>query len=72
MAAPYMSTSGKVSGKVTSLFFTGAGAGVMVVPPLIGWGFEQQGPGFAMRVIFIAVVLMAALFYGFQWAVRKG
>ena len=71
MAAPHLSTNGKVSGKVTSLFFVGAGAGVMLIPPIIGWGFEHLGHQFVMQVITVALVFMTLLFYSFQWAVRK-
>jgi FHS family Na+ dependent glucose MFS transporter 1 len=71
IAAPHLASNGQLSGRVTSLFFGGAGLGVMTLPWVIGMGFEARGPGFAMLVIFASVVAMGILFLGFDWVVLR-
>jgi FHS family Na+ dependent glucose MFS transporter 1 len=52
-----------LSGRVNSWFFVGAGAGVMILPWLIGQLFERIGPQVTMWVILfdlLAIVLVFA------------
>ena len=45
------------SGRITSLFFIGAGMGAMVTPWLIGQYFESIGPGFFPSAVFVYMII---------------
>ena len=60
-----------LTGRVTSWFFVGVGAGAMVVPWLIGQWFETFGPRVTMWVIFVDVVLVVTTFIAIRW-VKNG
>jgi MFS transporter, FHS family, Na+ dependent glucose transporter 1 len=46
-----------ITGKVTSALFVGASAGGMILPWLIGQGFERIGPGVTLTAIILDVAL---------------
>jgi FHS family Na+ dependent glucose MFS transporter 1 len=53
-----LSPGGHVSGRLTSLFFVASSTGSMLIPWLIGQGFERLGPLCSVAVLFLAVLLM--------------
>jgi fucose permease len=61
-----------ISGQVTSVFFVGVSAGSMIVPWLIGQFFEPLGPGSAMAILFIDMLVSAGIFACVDWVRRHG
>jgi FHS family Na+ dependent glucose MFS transporter 1 len=57
-AATWFSKSGRISGRLTSLFFVGSSSGSILIPWLIGQGFESRGPQTAILALFAATLLM--------------
>jgi fucose permease len=51
-----------LSGQLNSWFFVGAGAGVMIVPWLIGQLFEPIGPQVTMWIILFDLFAIGLLF----------
>ena len=58
-AGARLSHGGRVSGRMTSLFFVASSTGSMLIPWFIGQGFERLGPLTAVAVLFLAMLLMA-------------
>lgn len=56
-----LAPDGRVSGGITSLFFVGSSGGSIILPWLIGQGFERLGPATAPAFIFASLLGMAAL-----------
>lgn len=62
-AVTRLSKTGRISGRLTSFFFVGSSCGSILIPWLIGQGFESLGPLTAIAVLFSAVLFMGmALF----------
>ena len=57
-AGRQLSPSGRVSSSLTSLFFVGSSCGAILLPWLIGQGFESYGPFVAPALIGVSVFLM--------------
>lgn len=56
-----LSPDGRVSGKIVSLFFVGSSCGAILIPWLIGQGFEAFGPTVVSAVIFAALLILSYL-----------
>lgn len=61
----------EISGKASSWFFVGAGAGGMVLPWLIGQLFEILGPSITMYAIFTDIILAGGVFAWMMLITRK-
>ena len=61
----------EITGKASSWFFVGAGAGGMVLPWLIGQLFEGRGPQVTMVMIFTNLILAGIVFAGMMFNTRK-
>lgn len=46
-----------ISGRITGLFFVGVGTGAMIVPGLVGWLIEFQGPQALITTLFADLLL---------------
>jgi FHS family Na+ dependent glucose MFS transporter 1 len=46
-----------ISGRTTGLFFVGVGTGAMIVPGLVGWLMEFQGPQALITILFADLLL---------------
>lgn len=46
-----------ISGRTTGLFFVGVGTGAMIVPGLVGWLMEFQGPQALINILFADLLL---------------
>lgn len=46
-----------ISGRTTGLFFVGVGTGAMIVPGLVGWLMEFQGPQALITTLFVDLLL---------------
>jgi MFS transporter, FHS family, Na+ dependent glucose transporter 1 len=60
-----------VTGQFTSLIFVGASLGSMLVPWLIGQFFESAGPGSAMRIMLVDMLVCLGVFIVLNWVSRK-
>jgi fucose permease len=56
-----------VTGQFTSLMFVGASLGGMLIPWLIGQFFETAGPGSAMLIMLVDMVVCVAIFILLNW-----
>lgn len=57
-AVTRLSKTGRISGRLTSFFFVGSSCGSILIPWLIGQGFESLGPLTAVVVLFASVLGM--------------
>jgi MFS transporter, FHS family, Na+ dependent glucose transporter 1 len=60
-----------LSGRVTSWFFVGAGAGGMILPWLLGQLFEKFGPYAVMWAIWIDLLVIVAVFLAIRFYNRR-
>lgn len=56
-----------VTGQFTSLMFVGASLGGMIIPWLIGQFFETAGPGSAMWIMLVDMLVCASVFVLLNW-----
>lgn len=61
----------EITGKASSWFFVGAGAGGMVLPWLIGQLFETRGPLVTMYIIFANLIMAGIVFAAMMLSTRK-
>lgn len=61
----------EITGKASSWFFVGAGAGGMVLPWLIGQLFENLGPTITMYTILADLILAGCVFIWMMLTTRK-
>jgi fucose permease len=60
-----------VTGKFTSLMFVGASLGGMLIPWLIGQFFESAGPGSAMWIMLVDMLVCVGVFILLNWVHRR-
>jgi FHS family Na+ dependent glucose MFS transporter 1 len=56
-----------VTGQFTSLMFVGASLGGMLIPWLIGQFFESAGPGSAMWIMLVSMLVCTGVFILINW-----
>jgi FHS family Na+ dependent glucose MFS transporter 1 len=61
-----------VTGQFTSLMFVGASLGGMLIPWLIGQFFESAGPGSAMWIMLVDMMVCAGVFGLLNWVKKRG
>lgn len=61
----------EITGKASSWFFAGAGAGGMLLPWLIGQLFERVGPRVTMYAIFADLILAGIVFAWMMFRTRR-
>jgi FHS family Na+ dependent glucose MFS transporter 1 len=67
-AGKRLSPSGRVSGFMVSLFFVGSSTSSVLLPWLIGQGFESWGPWVAIADIFGFVLGLGIIFFRLVWS----
>jgi FHS family Na+ dependent glucose MFS transporter 1 len=60
-----------VTGQFTSLMFVGASLGGMLIPWLIGQFFESSGPGSAMWIMLMDMLVCVGIFILLNWLKRR-